>query len=86
MKHNWIRGLKMVLFMAAALVLSSLAVMILWNWLVPTLFGLPAISVWQALGLLILSKILFGRHWGPGRMYRRHRKKPHEHDDLGQSP
>jgi hypothetical protein len=32
----------------------------LWNWLMPALFGLKVISYWQALGLLLLSKILFG--------------------------
>jgi hypothetical protein len=32
----------------------------LWNWLVPPLFGLPLISFWQALALLVLCRILFG--------------------------
>lgn len=32
---------------------------VLWNWLVPVLFSGPAISYWQALGLLLLTKILF---------------------------
>ena len=35
-------------------------VMLLWNWLAPTLFGLPQITFWQALGLLALCRILFG--------------------------
>jgi hypothetical protein len=35
-------------------------VMLLWNWLLPTMFGWPAISFWQALGLLALCRILFG--------------------------
>ncbi len=33
--------------------------LLLWNWLMPDIFGLTEISYWQALGLLILSKILF---------------------------
>jgi hypothetical protein len=37
----------------------SAIVMLLWNWLVPTIFGLTEISFWQALGLLALSHILF---------------------------
>ena len=37
-----------------------LATMYLWNWLIPTLFAGPVITFWQALGLLALSKILFG--------------------------
>ena len=32
----------------------------LWNWLVPPLFGLPLLSFWQALALLVLCRILFG--------------------------
>jgi hypothetical protein len=35
-------------------------VMSLWNWLAPTLFGLHAVTFWQALGLLLLCRILFG--------------------------
>lgn len=37
-------------------------VKLLWNWLMPALFGLPALSFWQALGLLALSRILVGGH------------------------
>ena len=32
----------------------------LWNWLLPPLFGWHRITFWQALGLLALSRILFG--------------------------
>lgn len=32
---------------------------LLWNWIVPALFAGPVINFWQALGLLVLSKILF---------------------------
>jgi hypothetical protein len=32
----------------------------LWNWLLPPLFGWPVITFWQALGLLLLCRILFG--------------------------
>ena len=39
----------------------GIAVMYLWNWLMPEIFGLPEISFWQAWGFVILSKILFGR-------------------------
>jgi hypothetical protein len=34
-------------------------VMLLWNWLMPMLFGLKAITYWQAFGILLLSKVLF---------------------------
>jgi hypothetical protein len=43
-----------------ALALISYIVMLLWNALIPVIFHLGVISFWQALGLLILSKILFG--------------------------
>jgi hypothetical protein len=32
---------------------------LLWNWLMPTIFGLPYITFWQAVGLNILSSVLF---------------------------
>jgi hypothetical protein len=38
-------------------------VMHLWNWLLPTLFGLRQITFWQGLGLMLLCRILFGS-WG----------------------
>jgi hypothetical protein len=38
--------------------------MLLWNWLMPEIFGLKRVSYWQAWGLLLLSCILFGRIGG----------------------
>jgi hypothetical protein len=35
-------------------------VRLLWNWLLPPLFGWREITFWQALGLLALCRILFG--------------------------
>lgn len=40
-------------------------VMLLWNWLLPPLFHVGTINYWQAFGLVILAKILFGG-FGPG--------------------
>lgn len=50
-------------------------VMQLWNWLLPPLFGWGRITFWQALGLLLLCRILFGGHgWrGSGRSGMRRR-------------
>ncbi len=69
-KHWFLRGLKFALFAVLFLAVFTLVVMRLWNWLIPGLFGWHPLSFWQALGLLILSKILFGgfrggphRHW-----------------------
>lgn len=52
---------KMFLFIVVAGLILAVAVMLLWNWLMPVIFGLTTITFWQALGLLALSKILFGR-------------------------
>jgi hypothetical protein len=41
-------------------------VMQLWNWLLPPMFGWPQITFWQALGLLVLCRILFGGLGGRG--------------------
>lgn len=40
-------------------VLYALPVMLLWNWLMPLLFGLPKVTFLQALGLSLLSNFLF---------------------------
>lgn len=32
---------------------------LLWNWLMPVIFGLPTISFWQSTGLMLLVSILF---------------------------
>jgi hypothetical protein len=40
-------------------------VMHLWNWLLPALFGWRSITFWQALGLVLLCRILFGS-WSSG--------------------
>jgi hypothetical protein len=40
-------------------VLMALPTMWLWNWLMPTIFGLIKIGFWQALGLNLLAGILF---------------------------
>src|SRR5215510_4979549 len=62
-----IRGLKIAVIGVVAVSVFGLVVMNLWNWLAPPVFGLRTISFWQALGLLILSRILFGGFRGrPG--------------------
>jgi hypothetical protein len=52
-------------------------VMLLWNWLMPLLFGLTVITYWQAFGIVILAKLIFGAigrggsHHGPGHWKKR---------------
>jgi len=45
---------------AAFVFIGGEIVRLLWNWLLPALFGWPRIGFWQALGLLLLCRILFG--------------------------
>ena len=52
---------------------GSAIVMLLWNWLMPSIFGLGTISFWQALGICILCRILFGKFDGAHhKMHKRH--------------
>jgi len=51
-----------VLFLAAI----GWVLMSLWNWLMPDLFGWKTITYWQAWGLFLLAKILFGGIRGGG--------------------
>ncbi len=54
-------------------------VMLLWNAILPNLIHVGVISFWQAIGLLVLSKILFSgfRHGSPGRHMHSHGKYQH---------
>jgi hypothetical protein len=56
-----------------AMAAFGFVVMLLWNWLMPNLFGLREISYWQAWGLFLLAKILFGFRGGPSGGNWRHR-------------
>jgi hypothetical protein len=61
MHRRWI---KMVVGMIIAGIIFfagfGQAVRYLWNWLMPEIFGLHAITYWQAIGLLGLTWLLFG--------------------------
>lgn len=77
MRNKWIFWvLRGVLFGTLFIAAIGLAVMLLWNALVPQLFGLASLNFGQAIGLLVLSQILFrgfggwGR-WGGHRSYRK---------------
>lgn len=74
-----LRVAKIVVIGVAAVALFGFVVMNLWNWLAPAVFGGRTITFWQALGLLVLSKILFGgfhgRHGGGGHWKQRMRAR-----------
>ena len=93
-----VRILKLVVLVlpAAALFLAMIGfvVMSLWNGLTPALFGWKLISYWQAVGLIILSRILFGGfrgavgrggHWRHRMMERCEQMTPEERERFRQA-
>ena len=58
--YRFLRVVKIALFGTLAVTAVSFVVMGLWNILMPSIFAVRAITFWQALGLLVLSKLLFG--------------------------
>lgn len=58
-KIIWIAPLAIV-GIAVFIAIGGEIVLQLWNWLLPSLFGWRQITLWQALGLLLLCRILFG--------------------------
>ncbi len=64
MKKFWI--LNGIAAVTLFIFIGGFAVMSLWNWLIPSIFGLGTITWLQAFGLLVLSKILFGGFPGRG--------------------
>ena len=65
MKKVW-KILCIIVMVPAFIALVGFVTMSLWNWLVPSLFAGPLITFWQALGLLVLSRILIGFPKGGG--------------------
>ncbi len=69
----WFRKAGMILFFVPlALLAFGSIVMLLWNAILPAVIHVSPINFWQALGILILSKILFGGFkggWGGRRGY-----------------
>jgi len=81
MKKFWIKkGLMMVTFFIAAIVLFTVVVMGLWNAILPAVLGVKTITFIQALGILLLSKILFGGFRGGWRGGRHHEWKQNMKD------
>ena len=90
-RHRVLRGLKILLIGLLAATLFTFVVMWLWNWLMPVIFGLHAVSFWQALGILVLSRILlggfhgrpgFGMHWRQRMMERWEQMTPEEREKF----
>src|SRR5713226_5130504 len=94
MKTRWvIRGLKIAVIAIVAATFLGFIVMSLWNWLGPVVLGARTITFWQALGVLILSQILFGGfrgrsgyggHWRRGMRERWEQMSPVERERFRQ--
>lgn len=76
--HHSKRVFAFKIFVVLTIVIAGFgsAVLYLWNWLMPAIFGLPAITFWQALGLLGLSWLLFG---GPRGFFGPHGRRGARH-------
>ncbi len=58
--NQTINGVLIILgILILAVLLFGAPLMLLWNWLMPEIFGLPYIGFWQACGLQLLATILF---------------------------
>lgn len=66
--ETFFKGFFKVIFMIIAaaifLLLFGYGFMLLWNWLMPDVFGLPTLGYWKAVGILVMAKLLFGNFEG----------------------
>ena len=89
-KLRWIAPLAIVAI-PLFIFIGGQVVMHLWNWLLPPLFGWKMLTFWQALGLLVLCRVLFGGLGGHGPGPRRHwdrrcrRMTPEEREKFRQA-
>jgi hypothetical protein len=60
MKNQTLYNVAYIIGMIAlAVVALGFPLMVVWNWIMPDIFGLPEITFWQSIGLNFLSVILF---------------------------
>jgi hypothetical protein len=62
-------GALALVFAPIAATVVGFGFMFLWNWVAPAVFGWHEITFWQGLGILLLSRLLFGRLGGGGSRY-----------------
>ncbi len=74
MDYKVFKIIKIICLGGLAMILLGTLVQFLWNWLIPDLVGGNRIDLGQSLGLLLLSRILFG---GWGRGHQCYYPKPH---------
>jgi hypothetical protein len=84
-KRYWIVG-SIVGGIVGAVVLAFLFgyfIMLLWNWLMPLLFGLKIIDYWQAFGIALLARLLFCSFGGHGHSHHGHKYRKWNKDCGG---
>lgn len=69
MKMKKRKGFAGILIFIAVFAAGSAVVMLLWNWLIPAIIGWEVIGFWQAAGILLLCRILFGGFSGRGNKF-----------------
>lgn len=72
------KAVMILIFCTAFVMVFSFIVMSIWNAVLPAVLGVKAITFWQALGILVLSKILFSG-FGGWRHKREHLKNHWKH-------
>jgi len=95
-KRFWVKKIVGFIVLAlAATALLSFVVMSLWNNILAVVLHISVITFWQALGLLVLSKILFGGfkggwgghrggHWKKEMQEKWHGMTPEEREKIKQ--
>ena len=80
-KGSWAaKGVLFLLFGAAFMAAIGAVVMYLWNAILPRVVGVNPLGYWDALGLLVLCRILFGsfhgghKGRGPGKKFGRKKR------------
>lgn len=75
-KRNWKRKKPLIfIFILAGVALLIWVMMLLWNAILPEVIGVNEVTYWQAAGIFILSKILFGGFKGGGHKYKKQQYK-----------
>ncbi len=54
-----VAALGLILGVLLFCLLAAWPFMLLWNWLMPMIFGLCTLTFWQACGLLVLTSLMF---------------------------
>lgn len=90
MRRFWMmKGLAFIVLAPVFVAALTFVVMLLWNALIPSLFAGPILGFWQAAGLLVLCRVLFGGFRPHGNHHnwrhrawraRWHRMSPEERD------